>query len=119
MCDADNPQAIARRIDYLHQMLGLQIDEARCGKKHPVCKEYLKPGGRAALRFFPKGGNDGKTIVNMNGTESALFVNSLVKTQLFSSPALSATDFVFEISALFPKRKVTTEKMNNLKNLKN
>ena len=30
----------------------------------------------------------------MNGTESALFVNALGKPQLFSSPALSATDLV-------------------------
>ena len=54
----DIPQAIAGRIDYLHQMLGLQNDEALCGKEHPVCKEYPNLGGRAALRFSPKGGND-------------------------------------------------------------
>ena len=30
----------------------------------------------------------------MNGTESALFVNALGKPQLFSLPALRATDFV-------------------------
>ena len=63
------------------------------GKEHPVCKEYPKSGGRAALRFFPKGGNDGKT----NGIEFALFVNALGKTQLFASPALTVTDFVFII----------------------
>ena len=56
--DADIPQAIAGRIDYLHQMLGLQNDEALCGKEHLVCKEYPNLGGRAALRFSPKGGND-------------------------------------------------------------
>ena len=56
--DADIPQAIAGRIDYLHQILGLYNDEALCGKEHPVCKEYPNPGGRAALRFSPKGGND-------------------------------------------------------------
>ena len=56
--DADIPQAIAGRIDYLHQMLGLQNDEALCGKEHLVCKEYPNLGGRTALRFSPKGGND-------------------------------------------------------------
>ena len=97
--DSDIPQAFAGRIDLLHhwQMLGLQSDEALCGEEHPVCKEYPKPGGCAALRFLSKGGNDGKTIVNMNGTGSALFVNALGMTQFFSSPALSATDFVFII----------------------
>ena len=73
-------------------MLGLLSDEALCGKKHQVCKEYPKQGGRAASQFFRKGGNDGKTIVNMNGTESALFVNALGKAQLFSSPAVPCTE---------------------------
>ena len=36
-------------------------------------------------------GSDEKAIVNMNGAESALFVNALGKTQLFLSSALSAT----------------------------
>ena len=86
--DADIPQAIAGRIDYLHQMLGLQNDEALCCKEHPVCK---------ALRFPPQGWQRLKKIVNMNGTESALFINALGKPQLFSLPALSATDFVFQV----------------------
>ena len=34
-------------------------------------------------------------ILNMNGTDSALFVKALSQTQLFSVPALIATDFVF------------------------
>ena len=91
---ADIPQAIAGRIDYLHQMLGLQKREALFGEEHPVCKEYPEPGGGALLRFFPKGGNDGRTIINIHGAESALFVKALGKPQLFSSPGLSATDFV-------------------------
>ena len=62
-----------------------------------MCKEYSKLGSSAALGFFSKGGNDEKTIVNMNGTEYSLFVNDLGKTQFFLSPALSATDFVFII----------------------
>ena len=50
-------------------------------------------------------GSDEKAIVNMNGAESALFVNALGKTQLFLSSALSATDFVFSfISAGMLKR---------------
>ena len=60
-------------------MLGLQNNVALCNKEHPVYKEYPKPGGSAGLRFFPKDGNDEKTIVNMNETESALFVNALCK----------------------------------------
>ena len=32
--------------------------------------------------------------MNMNGTESALVLNALSETQLFSSPALSATDLL-------------------------
>ena len=78
-------------------MLGLKKNEAPCCEEHPMSKEYPKTGGRVALRFFQKGGNDGNTIVNMNGTESALFVNALGKTKLFSLPALSTTDFVFII----------------------
>ena len=64
--DADIPQALAAvqqvagRIDYLRQMLGLQNYEALCGEENPVYKENPKPEGRAALRFFPKDGNDGK-----------------------------------------------------------
>ena len=95
--DADVPQAIAGRIDYLHQMLGLQTNEALCDELHPVCKEYPKPGGRAALRFFPKVGTDGKMIEDQKGPKSALFVKALGKTQLSLAPALSATDFYFII----------------------
>ena len=47
--DADIPQAITGRIDYLHEMLGLQNNEALCGKEHPVCKEYPNPGGSSEL----------------------------------------------------------------------
>ena len=49
--DADVPQDIAGRIDYLHQMLGLQTNEALCDELHPVCEEYQKQGCRAALQF--------------------------------------------------------------------
>ena len=91
--DADYPQAIAGRIDYMHQMLRLQTNEALCDELHPVCKEYLKPGGRAALRLFPKDGTDEKMTVDLKGPESALFVKALGKTQFSSAPALSATDF--------------------------
>ena len=95
--DKDFPLAAIRRhrlFDYLHQMLGLKNDEALCGEEHLVCKEYLKPGGSAAFRVFSKGGIDGKTIMNMQGAESALFVNALSSTQLCSSPALSTIDFI-------------------------
>ena len=71
-------------------MFGLQTNEAHCDELHPVCKEYPKQGGRAALRFFPKGGTDGKTIVELKGPESASFVKAIGKTQLSSAPALSA-----------------------------
>ena len=54
---SDTPKAIAERIDYLHQMLGPQNDEAICCNQHAVCKEYVKQGGGAALRFFQKAGN--------------------------------------------------------------
>ena len=60
-------------------------------------KEYPKQGGRAALRFSPKGGTDRKTIVDLKGPESASFVKAIGKTQLSSAPALSATDFFFII----------------------
>ena len=75
-------------------MLGVQNDEALFGEEHPVCKEYQKPGGGAVLLFFREGGNDEKTIMNIHGAESASFVNALGKTQFFSLPGLSATDFV-------------------------
>ena len=52
--DADIPQAIAGRIDYLHQMLGLQNDEALCGKEHLVCKEYLYPEAAQRYDFLPR-----------------------------------------------------------------
>lgn len=81
--DADIPVNIGARIDYLHEMLGLKKDEALCGEEHPVTKEYEKPGGRAALRFFPKPRNEGTNIANLSeGTQSALFVKALGKPQL-------------------------------------
>ena len=83
--DADVPQAIAGRIDYLHQMLGLQTNEALCDELHSVCKEYQRQGGRAALRFFPKGGTDRKTIVDLKGPESVSFVKAISKTIFFSA----------------------------------
>ena len=76
----------------MHQMLGLQDNEAVYGDQHLVCQEYAKQRGRAALRFSRKAGNGGITIVNMNGTQSDLFVKALGKTQCFSAPALSATE---------------------------
>ena len=76
-------------------MIRLQNDEAVCSDKHQVCRKYAKQGGRAALRFPRKAGNEGITIVNINATQSALFVKAFGKTQRFSAPALSATDLVF------------------------
>lgn len=84
--DADIPKNIRSRIDFLHQMLGLKNEEALCGDEHPVSKEYPKPGGRAALRFFPKPGSDGQTIANVSaGSQSALFVSALGKSQLVAT----------------------------------
>ena len=54
----DIPQAIAGRIDYLHQMLGLQNNEAVFGEEHPVCKEYPKPGGGAVLEGWQRRKNN-------------------------------------------------------------
>ena len=92
--DADIAKAIAGRIDCLYQMLGLHNDETVCGDQHPVCKECTKLEGRVTLRFPRKACNEGITIVNMNGINLPC---SSDKTQLFSAPALSATDFVFII----------------------
>ena len=84
--DADIPKNIRSRIDFLHQMLGLKNEEALCGDEHPVSKEYPKPGGRAALRFFPKPGSDGQTIADVSaGSQSALFVSALGKSQLVAT----------------------------------
>lgn len=83
---ADIPKSLQSRIDFLHEMLGLENDETLCGEEHPVAKEYDKPSRHAAIRFFPKSGNDGKTIVDMSdGSQSALFVAALGKTQLILS----------------------------------
>ena len=95
--EADVPQAIAGRIDYLHQMLGLQTKKDLCGKLHPVRKWYPTQGGRAALRFSPKGGIDGQTIVDMKGPESASLVKAIDRTQISSAPALSATNFFLSL----------------------
>ena len=40
--DADVPQAITGRIDYLHQMVGLQTNKALCDEFHSVCKESIQ-----------------------------------------------------------------------------
>ena len=86
-CDADILQTIAGGIDYLHQMLGHQNDESLILK----CVKSIR-NREAALHYdFPP---RVARIVIMSGTESALFENALGKTQLFSSPALSANDFV-------------------------
>ena len=87
-------------IDCLHQMIRLQNDEAVCSDKHQVCRKYAKQGGRAALRFPRKAGNEGITIVNINATQSALFVKAFGNTQRFSAPALSATEFIFIIRGM-------------------
>ena len=50
----------------------------------------------AARRYdFSKADNEEIPIENMNGTQPALFVREMGKTQLFSVPALSAAGFHF------------------------
>ena len=96
------------------QIWGEALSSSLCDELHPVCEEYPKQEGRAALRFFPKGGTDGKTIVDLNGPESAPFVKAIGKTQLSSVPALSATDFFFIIvsAGMFRRWKLPGYHMN-------
>ena len=69
-------------------------------KPRALCSDirYVKGmqnGRQHSVTIFPKADNDGITIVNMYGTKSAWLVMAFGKTQLFSAPALSFTDFVF------------------------
>jgi hypothetical protein len=80
-------------------MFGLQSGQALIDENHPVHKEYVKPGGGALLRFFPKSGNDGKTIVELKeGSQSEQFVTGLGELQLIFI-CVHLTDLILTIPA--------------------
>ena len=47
------PVEIRKRVDDVHQMLGLATGQALIDASHPLHREYPNPVGGGRLRFFP------------------------------------------------------------------
>jgi hypothetical protein len=69
---------ILKRMDTIHEFLGLENGQALMGRGHPLVTEYGQLPEDYHLRFFPADGKNGETIANTtSGSAFLQFIEAL------------------------------------------